>query len=602
MTLLARIDCPQRLRALSWEQLGALCEEIRSCLIGTVARTGGHLGPNLGVVELTVALHRVFDSPRDRILFDTGHQAYVHKLLTGRVAEFSTLRQARGLSGYPNRDESVHDIIENSHASTALSYADGFAKGHALRGERDRAVVAVVGDGALTGGMAWEALNNIGMARGRPIVVVLNDNGRSYCPTVGGVAAHLADLRAGRRLGRTIFEQLGLAYIGPVDGHDLPGLEAALRAALDAATPVVVHCVTQKGKGFAPAEADHTDHLHSPGPFDPATGVPASQAGLSWTGVFAEELVALADAREDLVAITAAMLHPTGLASLAARHPDRVFDVGISEQHAVASAAGLASSGLHPVVAIYATFLNRAMDQVLMDVALHRLPVTFVLDRAGITGDDGPSHNGMWDLSVLQLVPGLRIAAPRDGRQLRLLLREAVSVSDGPTALRFPKGHLGDDVPAIGRLGSMDVLARSDVDDVLLVACGALAGCCVAAARLLAAAGIGVTVVDPRWLWPLDPELAAAAARYRLVAVAEDNGRVGGMGDAVARLLRDAGFGAAVLTMGIPQSFLAHGRRPQILADLGLVADRIAGQIAGRLEARLAVPARPDRLEAFHVR
>jgi 1-deoxy-D-xylulose-5-phosphate synthase len=591
MSLLDRISSPADLRKFDGEQLGALAEEVRQLLIGTVSRTGGHLGPNLGVVELTIALHRVFDSPRDRILFDTGHQAYVHKLLTGRAAEFHTLRQAGGLSGYPSRRESVHDIIENSHASTALSYADGFAKGHALQGESGRAVVAVVGDGALTGGMAWEALNNIGMAKDRPIIVVLNDNGRSYSPTVGGFAAHLAELRQGRQSGATIFESLGLGYLGPVDGHDLQAVETALCRARERCQPVVVHCITGKGRGYPPAEADQEDHLHSPGPFDPATGAQLRRTGASWTSVFSEELAALADARPDIVGITAAMLHPTGLARLAARHPHRVFDVGICEQHAVASAAGLAYSGLHPVVSVYATFLNRALDQVLMDVALHRLPVTFVLDRAGVTGDDGPSHNGMWDLSMLQVVPGLRIAAPRDGSSLRRLLGEATAISDGPTVLRFPKGPVGDDLPAVGRLGSMDVLECSAFDDVLLVACGALAGSCLAAGRLLSARGIYAAIVDPRWVRPLDPALASAATRYSLVAVAEDNVGVGGIGDAVARLLRDVGVQTPVLTLAIPQSFLAHGRRPDVLSEVGLSPDRMAKKIADRMVRFAAGPA-----------
>lgn len=583
MGLLTRIYGPQDVKKLTSAELGELAAEIRSFLIHTVAQTGGHLGSNLGIVEITIALHRVFDSPRDRILFDTGHQAYVHKLLTGRAGAFGSLRQASGVSGYPNRGESVHDVIENSHASVALSYADGLAKGHGLQAQDDRAVVAVVGDGALTGGIAWEALNNIGMAKNRPVIVVLNDNGRSYCPTVGGFAAHLAALRTDRRDGASIFEQLGFDYLGPVDGHDLQAIEEALLHARGRRAPVVVHCVTTKGRGYLPAEADPTDRLHSPGPFDPDSGRPVQSAPRSWTAVFADELAVLADTRRDLVAITAAMLHPTGLARVAARHPHRVFDVGISEQHAVASAAGLAISGLHPVVAIYATFLNRALDQVLMDVALHRLPVTFVLDRAGVTGDDGPSHNGMWDLSLLQVVPGLRIAAPRDGARLSLLLREAVAISDGPTALRFPKGPVGEDIPAVERVGSLDVLEHSGARDVMLIACGPLASSCLGAARSLAACGVGVTVVDPRWIWPLDSQLASLAAGYRLVAVAEDNGRVGGLGDAVARMLRDVGVEAAVLTIGLPQRFLAHAHRHQVLADAGLTAEQIAGQIAARV-------------------
>jgi 1-deoxy-D-xylulose-5-phosphate synthase len=590
VTVLERIGSPADVRDLCQDEVDELAREIRAFLVSTLARTGGHLGPNLGVVELTSALHRVFESPQDRIIYDTGHQTYVHKLLTGRAARFGTLRQRGGISGYPNRGESVHDLIENSHASAALSYADGLAKGHALREQESRAVVAVVGDGSLTGGMAWEALNNIGAAPDRPVVIVLNDNGRSYCPTVGGLAGYLSDLRAGTRSRPTIFDGMGIAYVGPVDGHDVPALERQLRRARAMRRPVLVHCVTVKGRGYPPAECDGQDHLHSPGPFDLATGIPWGQSGQSWTAVFAEELLSLASERADLVAITAAMLHPTGLARLAERYPNRVFDVGISEQHAVTSAAGLALAGLHPVVAIYSTFLNRALDQVLMDVALHALPVTFVLDRAGITGDDGASHNGMWDLSLLQAVPSLRIAAPRDGRRLRALLREAVATGDVPTALRFPKGSAAADIPAVACLGAMDVLFRHSCPDVLLIACGALAGSSVTAAQLLAARGIGVTVVDPRWVKPLDRALGPAAAGYRLVVVAGDNGHVGGVGDAVARMLRRRGVHAPVLTLGLPQQFLPHGSRAELLADAGLGPDQIAQRIADGLAGRVPGP------------
>jgi 1-deoxy-D-xylulose-5-phosphate synthase len=613
MGVLEAIDNPDDLKRLDSTRLPQLAVEIRDFLVEAVSKTGGHLGPNLGVVELTIALHRVFDSPHDKILFDTGHQAYVHKLLTGRQ-DFTDLKLRDGLSGYPSQAESEHDIIENSHASTALSYADGLAKAYALRGE-DRAVVAVVGDGALTGGMCWEALNNIAGSE-RPIIIVVNDNGRSYSPTIGGLASHLAGLRMTsgyehaldlikRTVPRTpvvgsvmyetlhgikkglkdvlqpqaMFEDLGLKYVGPIDGHDEQAVEHALRKARDFGHPVIVHCITRKGFGYPPAENDDEEQYHSPGPYDPVTGVQRPK-GRIWTNVFSEELVDIGAERPDIVAITAAMLHPTGLADFARRYPDRTYDVGIAEQHAVTSAAGLALGGLHPVVAIYATFLNRAFDQTLMDVALHRLPVTFVLDRAGVTGNDGPSHNGAWDLSILQVVPGLRIAVPRDGARVRELLREAVAIDDGPTVLRFPKGAVAPDLTAIDTVAGMDVLARTGEPDVLIVAVGALAGTCAEVADRLAAQGIGVTVIDPRWVKPLPAELAGLAARHRLVAVVEDNGRVGAVGDAVARLLRDACVdGTPVRTFGIPQEFLGHAKRDMILTEIGLTSQDLARDI-----------------------
>jgi 1-deoxy-D-xylulose-5-phosphate synthase len=604
VTLLSTIRGPRDLRGLAQEQLRELADDIRRFLVATVAGTGGHLGPNLGAVELTIALHRVFDSPRDRILFDTGHQAYVHKLLTGRQDGFAQLRQRGGLSGYPSRAESPHDLIENSHASTALSYADGLAKAYRLRCQRDRTVVAVVGDGALTGGMAWEALNNIAAGTDRQVVVVLNDNGRSYAPTIGGLARHLTALRATHGAGprpddavpaKALFEDLGLKYLGPVDGHHVQAVEHALRAAREFGGPVIVHCATRKGFGYPVAECDEVDRLHSPGPFDPHTGVPVPKPGPTWTDVFGRWLVDAGARRPDIVAITAAMLHPTGLAAFAEAFPDRVFDVGIAEQHAATSAAGLAVGGLHPVVAIYATFLNRAFDQVLLDVALHRLPVTFVLDRAGITGDDGPSHNGMWDLSMLQPVPGLRIAAPRDRTRLRELLDEAVAVTDGPTVVRFPKGPAAPDMEATDVLGSVDVLARTGDEDVLLVAVGPMAGTCSAVADRLAAQGIGTTVVDPRWVKPLDPALVGAALRHRLVAVVEDNSRVGGVGDAVARLLRDADVDVPVRTFGIPPRFLGHASRAQVLAEIGLTAQDLARDITAAMTRRGTAPSTQDR-------
>ncbi|MEU3901898.1 1-deoxy-D-xylulose-5-phosphate synthase [Streptomyces sp. NPDC045251] len=605
MGLLEKIQCPQDVRRLDSSRLPELAAEIREFLVTAVSKTGGHVGPNLGVVELTLALHRVFESPRDRLLFDTGHQAYVHKLLTGRREGFDRLRQRGGVSGYPSRAESEHDVIENSHASTALSYADGLAKARQLSGT-DGSVVAVVGDGAMTGGMAWEALNNIAACEDRPVVIVLNDNGRSYSPTIGGFASHLASLRRGE--GAAMFESLGLAYIGPVDGHDPHLLEETLRTARSLKRPVVVHCLTKKGHGYAPAENHAEDCFHGPGAFDPVTGESRAAASTSWTEVFGSELVKIGTERSDVVALTAAMLHPTGLADFADAHPDRVFDVGIAEQHAVTSAAGLALGGLHPVVAVYATFLNRAFDQVLMDVALHRLPVTFALDRSGVTGSDGSSHNGMWDMSMLYLVPGLRIAAPRDGARLRELLRESVDVSDAPTVVRYPKGSVTSDIDAIGTFGGLDVLSRHvglghtgyDVEDVLLVGVGSMAGVCVEAGRLIAAQGLGVTVVDPRWVKPLDSALADAARQHRLVAVVEDNGRVGAVGDAVARLLRDADIPTPVRTFGIPQEFLDHASRSEILAQIGLDAQNLARTITQLVQRTSVALPDDDRSMPIH--
>jgi 1-deoxy-D-xylulose-5-phosphate synthase len=619
VTLLESIAGPQDLKQLDAEQLPMLASEIRDFLVQAVSRSGGHLGPNLGVVELTIALHRVFDSPRDRIVFDTGHQSYVHKLLTGRQAGFEKLKQRGGVSGYPSQAESGHDIVENSHASTSLSYADGLAKAYQLRGEGDRTVVAVIGDGALTGGMAWEALNNIAAAKDSRLVIVVNDNGRSYTPTIGGLAEHLARVRVSQRyenvldyikttLSRTplvgppvyetlhgikkgikdvlqpqvLFEDLGLKYLGPIDGHDEQLVEHALRRAGDFGGPVLVHVITRKGFGYPPAENDEEDCLHQIGAFEPITGRPTALARRGWTDVFSDELVAIGAERPDIVAVTAAMLYPTGLAPFRQAYPERTFDVGIAEQHAVTSAAGFALGGMHPVVAIYATFLNRAFDQVLMDVALHRLPVTFVLDRAGVTGSDGPSHNGMWDGSILQVVPGLKIAAPRDGARVAELLREAIAVHDGPTVLRFPKGAAGDDIPAVGALGGMDVLrepAADQASDVLLAGVGPMAGICVAAAGRLADQGIGVTVVDPRWVKPVDEALAGAARAHRLVVTVEDNGVVGGFGDAVCRLLRDHDVDTPVKTFGLPQQFLDHAKREEILDDLGLNPQHLARKI-----------------------
>ncbi|HUZ51485.1 MAG TPA: 1-deoxy-D-xylulose-5-phosphate synthase [Streptosporangiaceae bacterium] len=645
MTLLESIWSPRDVKALTPAQLTVLADEIRGFLIEAVSRNGGHLGPNLGVVELTIALHRVFDSPADPIVWDTGHQSYVHKLLTGRMDGFSRLRQRGGVSGYPNRAESEHDWVENSHASTSLSYADGLAKALALRGETKRRVVAVIGDGALTGGMAWEALNNIAGARDRPVVIVVNDNGRSYQRTIGGLADHLASVRVSQRYEQVLdlvkttlshtplvgpplfetlhgikkglkdvlqpqvlFEDLGLKYLGPVDGHDEQALEHALGRAREFGGPVLVHVITQKGRGYALAEENDEDCLHQVQPgaavqmngavraangAAPAASGPAKRP---WTQVFADELAAIGARRPDVVAITAAMLHPTGLAKFAEAYPERVFDVGIAEQHAVTSAAGLAMGGMHPVVAIYATFLNRAFDQVLMDVAMHKLPVTFVLDRAGVTGPDGASHHGMWDGSLLQIVPGMRVAVPRDGTRLIELLREAVAVSDGPTALRFSRGTAPADIPAIGKLGGMDVLATpadGTGQDVLLVAAGPMAAIAIEVAERLAGQGIGVTVVDPRWVKPVDEALAGAAAEHRLVVTVEDNGTVGGFGDAVARYLRDTDTSTPVAIFGLPQRFLEHGERGEVLAEAGLTSQQLARAITEAV-ARLTPDLVPD--------
>ncbi len=623
MTLLETISGPGDLKKLGPDELPRLAGEVRDLLIQTVSKNGGHLGPNLGVVELTIALHRVFDSPVDKILFDVGHQAYVHKLLTGRQSAFGTLRQAGGISGYPSQAESEHDVIENSHASTGLCYADGLAKAYQLRGEPDRSVVCVIGDGALTGGMAWEALNNIAGAPDRRVVIVVNDNGRSYQPTIGGLADHLATVRVSQRyenvldyikttLSHTpvvgppiygtlhgikkgikdvlqpqvLFEDLGLKYLGPIDGHDEQAVEHALRRARDFGGAVLVHVITKKGFGYPLAEQNDEDCLHQVPPAKPvatasAAPVPAA-APRTWSSVFGGELAAIGARRPDVVAITAAMLHPTGLAAFARAYPDRVFDVGIAEQHAMTSAAGLALGGMHPVVAVYATFLNRAFDQLLMDVALHKLPVTVALDRAGVTGPDGASHHGMWDGSILQVVPGLKIAVPRDATRLAELLNEAVAVSDGPTVLRYPRANVGAEIEAVAKLGDADVLARPAAGapkDVLLVGAGTMSVICAEAAQRLTDHGIGVTVVDPRWVKPLDEALVDAAREHRLVVTVEDNGRVGGFGDALCRLLRDHEVDTPARTFGLPQRFLEQGERGQLLDDFGLAPQHLARAI-----------------------
>ncbi|MBV8931496.1 MAG: 1-deoxy-D-xylulose-5-phosphate synthase [Kutzneria sp.] len=636
MTLLDSVHGPADVKRMGPDELVQLAAEIRSFLVDKVSRTGGHLGPNLGVVELTLALHRVFDSPDDVLLFDVGHQCYVHKILTGRRDGFSLLKQTGGVSGYPARAESEHDFVENSHASTALSYADGMAKAFQITGSR-RHVVAVVGDGALTGGMCWEALNNIAADQNRPVVIVVNDNGRSYSPTIGGLADHLASLRlrpgyeraleSGKRtLQRTpvvgsavyaalhaakrgikdalvpqaMFEDLRLKYVGPVDGHDITALEMALRRAKAFNGPVIVHAVTRKGNGYPPAENDEADQMHQTAAMDPATGRPIGPKVTSWTSVFADELVRAGAGREDIVAITAAMLHPTGLDTFARTYPDRCFDVGIAEQHALTSAAGMAMAGLHPVVALYSTFLNRAFDQLLMDVALHRQPVTLVLDRAGITGSDGPSHNGMWDLSILGMIPGLRVAAPRDAATLREEFREAIAIEDGPSAVRFSKGAVVDLVPAVERIGTVDVLGRpaDGADrDVLLVVIGAFGELGVAASARLADQGIGVTVVDPRWIMPVPEELIGLAGEHRLVVTVEDSGRHGGFGWSLAAALRDAGVTVPLRDLGVPQRFLEHGSRSDVLASIGLTAQDVARRVTELVVRHSGQPAAVAEVE-----
>ena len=619
-SLLSRVRTPADVRALHPGQLDALAQEIRTFLVDRVSRTGGHLGPNLGVVELTIALHRVFESPRDTLVFDTGHQSYVHKLLTGR-RDFEELRRRGGLSGYPSRAESEHDVVENSHASTALSWADGIAKANELQGRSDRHVVAVIGDGALTGGMAWEALNNIAEGQDRRLVVVVNDNGRSYAPTIGGLALHLDTLRTtqgyenvlswGKRtlkrsgppgrlaydalhglkkgikdvvLPQGLFEDLGLKYVGPVDGHDEQAVERALRRAQAFGGPVIVHVITEKGRGYTPAEQDVADRFHAVGVIHPETGLPVAPSRFGWTSVFADEIVRIGRRRPDVVAITAAMLQPVGLAPFAAEFPHRVFDVGIAEQHAATSAAGMAFGGLHPVVAVYATFLNRAFDQVLMDVALHRAGVTFVLDRAGLTGDDGASHNGMWDMAMLAIGPGLRLAAPRDEQTLRTALREAVDVDDAPTVVRYPKSALVDEIPAIEDLDGVDVLARHDAPDaharrVLVVGVGAMVGSALQVGEALAAHGLSVTVVDPRWVLPIPAALTKLVGDHDHSVTIEDGLVDGGVGAHVAQRASEHGILTPVQAFGIPRDFLPHASRDQLVGALRLTPQDITRDV-----------------------
>lgn len=628
MSLLSQIKGPEDLKSLSYDELATLAQEIRDFLVESVSRTGGHLGPNLGVVELTIALHRVFDSPRDVLLFDTGHQSYVHKLLTDRK-DFQALRRKGGLSGYPSRGESEHDVVENSHASTSLAWADGIARAHQIQGRTDRHVVAVIGDGALTGGMAWESLNNIAMDQSRRVIIVVNDNGRSYAPTIGGVANHLdvlrttqgyerflamgkRTLRRGGRLGKFVysalhglkkgikdlvapqglFEDLGLKYIGPVDGHDAAQLEQALARARMYQGPVIVHAITEKGRGFVPAETDQADRFHAVGIIHPETGLPVAPSRFGWTSVFADELVKIGRERPDVVALTAAMLQPVGLSPFQREFPDRVIDVGIAEQHAVTAAAGLAYAGMHPVFAVYATFLNRAFDQVLMDAGLHRAGVTIMLDRAGVTGDDGPSHNGMWDMALMQVVPGLRMAAPRDAAMLRQVLREAVDVNDAPTVIRYPKGAVWEDIPAVESHGVVDILSASNTDQgeaqplpdetsaasatVLILGVGSMVPTALDVAERLRAHGLRATVADARWIYPVPAELLALAGEHGHVVTIEDGLIDGGVGASVSQALREQQCYVPVQSFGVPKAYLAHAYRSEILDEIGLTAQDIA--------------------------
>ena len=629
--MIESIKSPEDIKGLSQEELISLAQEIRTFLIEKVSKSGGHLGPNLGVVELTMAIHRIFDSPRDVILFDTGHQSYVHKIVTGRAGEFDRLRQRGGIAGYPNRSESEHDVIENSHASTALSWGDGISRGFSITGQSDRSVVVVVGDGALTGGMSWEALNNIASAKDRNLVLVVNDNERSYSPTIGGVATYLSTLRVTQGYERFLdwgkevlhktpvvgapiyetlhgvkkgikdivapqgmFEDLGLKYMGPIDGHDFLALEKALTQAKLFGEPVLVHVITEKGRGHQPAIEDEAEKFHAVGVVDPTTGIPVSKSARSWTQVFSDELVEIGAEREDIVAITAAMLGPTGLDKFAAAYPERTIDVGIAEQHAVTSAAGMAFAGLHPVVAVYSTFLNRAFDQLLLDVALHKAGVTFVLDRAGVTGDDGPSHHGIWDMALTGIVPTLHLAAPRDSARLKEVLREAVAISDAPTVIRFPKGAVSADIPAFERRDGIDVLYRGESADVLLISVGAMATMSVEAASQAYREGVGVTVIDPRWVKPLPQSLITMADRYKSVVVVEDGIAHGGIASALSEMFRGAGLNTPIHSIGVPLTFIEHSKRSEILSDLGMTAQNISREIvewsSSTLKAEMPLP------------
>ena len=612
------IQSPDELRAMSPEELTVLAADIREFLIEKVSRTGGHLGPNLGVVELTIAIHRIFQSPRDIVLFDTGHQSYVHKILTGRADQFDLLRQRDGISGYPNRRESDHDVIENSHASTALSWADGVSRGFSLTGQPDRHVVAVVGDGALTGGMSWEALNNLSPESDRNLVIVVNDNERSYSPTIGGLATYLTTLRASKEYERILsrgkrmlhntpfvgkyiygtlhgikkgmkdmlapqgmFEDLGFKYLGPIDGHDIEAMERTLQMAKEFGSPVIVHAITEKGRGYKPALDDMAEKFHAVGIVDPVTGKPLKASAPSWTNVFSEEITQIGRENPKVVAITAAMLGPTGLDKFAQSFPDRTIDVGIAEQHAVTSAAGLAYAGVHPVIAIYSTFLNRAFDQLLLDVALHNAGVTFVLDRAGITGDDGPSHHGIWDLALTGIVPHMHVGAPRDGARVKELLRQCIAIDNAPSMIRFPKGAIPADIPALERVDGIDILHRGDTNQVLVISIGSMAAMALEVAQLAHKESIEVTVIDPLWVKPISSNLTALCAKYSTVVVMEDGIKHAGIASTISESLREAGSPCVVHSIGVPLEFIEHSKRNEILEDLKITPAAIVQQIAG---------------------
>jgi 1-deoxy-D-xylulose-5-phosphate synthase len=624
--LLDSVNSPADLRSLDDEQLQQLAAEIRQFIVEKVAVTGGHLGSNLGAVELTLAVHRVFDSPRDIVLWDTGHQAYVHKIVTGRRDAFDTLRQTGGLSGYPNRLESEHDWVENSHASTILSYAHGIATAVG-RGSTDRTVVAVIGDGSMTGGMAFEGLNNLGHS-GKRVVVILNDNGRSYAPTISRLSESVTRLRlhpsyvsASARVEQILrdlpavgelawsslqgfkaalreiieptafFEALGVRYTGPIDGHDIPRLEAALRNAAEFDGPIVVHVLTHKGRGYPPAEDDDEKCLHDAPVFDPATGPPVGwSAPKGYTQAFTDSLIELADRHPQVVALTAAMPGPTGLLPFQARYPDRFFDVGIAEQHAVTAAAGMAMAGLRPVVALYSTFFTRAFDQAVYDVGLHGLPVVFAMDRAGITGNDGPSHHGVLDLALTLKIPGITVFAPSSAQELKTMLRTALDL-DGPSAIRYPKTAAREVTFDCVGSGLSARRVRSG-RDVCIVAVGKMVEPAEEAAAVLADAGIEATVWDPRVVKPLDPAMIADAASHPLVVTVEDGVRVGGVGsfvaDAITSLTTAPGAHVSssspttpppVVTLGTPLEFIPHGDPATILSSLGLDAAGIAATV-----------------------
>ena len=612
------IQSPDELRVMSPEELLNLAADIREFLIEKVSRTGGHLGPNLGVVELTIAIHRVFQSPRDIVLFDTGHQSYVHKILTGRADQFDLLRQRDGISGYPNRRESDHDVIENSHASTALSWADGVSRGFSLTGQPDRHVVAVVGDGALTGGMSWEALNNLSPESDRNLVIVVNDNERSYSPTIGGLATYLTTLRSSKEYERILsrgkrmlhntpfvgkyiygtlhgikkgmkdmlapqgmFEDLGFKYLGPIDGHDIEAMEKTLQMAKEFGSPVIVHAITEKGRGYKPALDDMAEKFHAVGIVDPVTGKPLKASATSWTNVFSEEITQIGRENPKVVAITAAMLGPTGLDKFAQNFPDRTIDVGIAEQHAVTSAAGLAYAGVHPVIAIYSTFLNRAFDQLLLDVALHNAGVTFVLDRAGITGDDGPSHHGIWDLALTGIVPHMHVGAPRDGARVKELLRQCIEIDNAPSMIRFPKGAIPADIPALDRIDGIDILHRGDTNQVLVISIGSMASMALEVAQLAHKESIEVTVIDPLWVKPMSSNVTALCAKYSTVLVMEDGIKHAGIASTISESLREAGSTCSVHSIGVPLEFIEHSKRNEILDDLKITPAAIVQQIAG---------------------